>query len=68
MIRTIFRIFVLSATLVFSSCIREEALNTEADITSCTLEGDVLTGEATIKNDRVILNLKGGVEIGRAHV
>lgn len=63
MIRTIFRIFVLSATLVFSSCIREEALNTEADITSCTLEGDVLTGEATIKNDRVILNLKGGVDV-----
>ena len=37
-------------TLLSVSCIREEAPNAEADILSCTVDGDILKAEPEIGN------------------
>ena len=42
------------AGLLFSSCIREEALNAEADITGVTVDGPTLIRRPVITNDEVI--------------
>lgn len=54
----IFTISLLLAGAACVSCIREEALNTEADIESCTLAGDVLNRDPVIENEKVTLYLK----------
>lgn len=54
---------LLAAALGLASCIREEALNAEADIVGCTLAGEVLNREAVIGNDRVTLYLKKGTDL-----
>ena len=38
-------------TLLSVSCIREEAPNAEADILSCTVDGDILKAEPEIDNE-----------------
>lgn len=49
--------------LSVSSCIQDEALNTEADIESCTVPGDVLSRDAIIENEQITLPLKKGADI-----
>lgn len=54
----VFTISLLLAGAACVSCIREEALNTEADIESCTLADDVLNRDPVIENEKVTLYLK----------
>lgn len=54
----VFTISLLLAGATCVSCIREEALNTEADIESCTLADDVLNRDPVIENEKVTLYLK----------
>ena len=54
----IFTISLLLAGAACVSCIREEALNTEADIESCTLANGLLNRDPVIENEKVTLYLK----------
>lgn len=54
----IFTISLLLAGAACVSCIREEALNTEADIESCTLADGLLNRDPVIENEKVTLYLK----------
>lgn len=54
---------LLFAGLAAVSCIKEEAPNSEADIESCTLPGDVLNRDPVIENDKVTLHLKKGTDL-----
>ncbi|MDL2310225.1 PCMD domain-containing protein [Parabacteroides sp. OttesenSCG-928-B22] len=61
---------LLSAVIAISyffltSCIQPEALNTEADIESCQIEGDVLISPPKIENNRVTLMLSPKADITR---
>lgn len=49
---------IIMGTL-FSSCIKDEALNVEADITSATIEGakELLIVEPTVENNQIIFRL-----------
>ena len=55
--KSIFTTAIVAATLSVSitSCIADEALNTECDILTCTLPEGVLMSSPTITNDRVTL-------------
>lgn len=46
-----------------SSCIKDEPLNSECDILSVTVPGDVLNREPVISNNKVLLVVKDGVDI-----
>lgn len=46
-----------------TSCIKDEASNAEADIETCTIQGDILNREPIIENSRVILPLKLGTDL-----
>ena len=50
-------------TLLSVSCIREEAPNAEADILSCTVDGDILKAEPEIDNESVTLTVKSDADI-----
>ena len=63
MIRNALAMVLLCAGLAAGSCIKEEALNSEADIESCTLPGDVLNRDPIIENDKVTLILKKGTNL-----
>lgn len=54
---------LLFAGLAAVSCIKDEAPNSEADIESCTLAGDVLNRDPVIENDKVTLHLKKGSDL-----
>lgn len=54
---------LLFAGLAAVSCIKDEAPNSEADIESCTLPGDVLNRDPVIENDKVTLHLKKGTDL-----
>lgn len=54
----VFTISLLLAGAACVSCIREEALNTEADIESCTLADGLLNRDPVIENEKVTLYLK----------
>ena len=45
------------------SCIKDEALNAEADILTCVVPGDVLKTDPEIDNESVTLTVKSGVDI-----
>ena len=47
------------AGLALSSCIREEALNAEADITDVTVDGTTLVRKPVITNNEVIFYVNG---------
>ncbi|WP_300692649.1 PCMD domain-containing protein [uncultured Bacteroides sp.] len=53
----------LFLSILAVSCIKDEALNSEADIETCTLSGDVLNREPIIENDKVTLILKKGTDL-----
>ncbi len=61
--RNIFALLLSLAALAAVSCIKEEAPNSEADIVSCTLAGDVLNRDPVIENNKVTLILKKGTEL-----
>ena len=48
------------AGLALSSCIREEALNAEADITDVTVDGTTLVRKPVITNNEVIFYVMVG--------
>ncbi|MBQ4377059.1 MAG: PCMD domain-containing protein [Bacteroidales bacterium] len=60
--RIYFALFAL-LTLVLASCIKDEALNSEADIVSCTIVGDVLSRAPIIGNDSITLMVKEGTDV-----
>ena len=47
-------VLALMAGLLLSSCIKEEALNAEADITDVTVDGTTLVRKPVITNNEVI--------------
>ena len=49
----------LALATIFTACIREEALNAEADITAFRLDGNLLIREPVITNDEVKLYING---------
>ena len=49
----------LALATISTACIREEALNTEADITAFHLDGNLLLREPVITNDEVRLYING---------
>ncbi|MDR1096771.1 MAG: PCMD domain-containing protein [Tannerella sp.] len=51
--------------LLIASCIRKEALNTEADIVECLVDGSILKREPIIQNDKVTLMVKGNTDLTR---
>ncbi len=61
--RNVFALLLSLAALAAVSCIKEEAPNSEADIVSCTLAGDVLNRDPVIENDKVTLILKKGTAL-----
>lgn len=56
MIRVTYFIVCLLLGITLVSCIRDEALNAEADILTCTVPGDIL------KRDPIIENNKGSID------
>lgn len=56
-------LFLLISTLLFASCIQDEAPNAEADIVNCTLDGNVLKRPPIIENNRVTLVLTAAANI-----
>lgn len=55
-------IIFTSATL-FPSCIREEALNSEADIIECIVDNQILKREPIIQNDKITLMVKASTDL-----
>lgn len=53
----------LFLSTIVISCIKDEAPNSEADIETCTLPGDVLNRDAIIENEKVTLIVKKGTDI-----
>lgn len=45
------------------SCIREEAANSEADITACKVPSDILIREPVITNDKIIFYVKEATDL-----
>lgn len=60
-----FQSLIFSCLLMslLSSCIRDEALNAEADILSCTVDGEILKSEPEIANESVTLTVKSNADI-----
>ena len=59
----IFLLLLCLEVFTFSSCIREEALNDEADITSCMTGDSILIRDPIITNDKITLYIKDSVDI-----
>jgi hypothetical protein len=57
---TVIGLFTL---MTFSSCISEEALNSEADITSCKVDKSILIRDPVISNEKVTLYVKDSTDI-----
>lgn len=53
--------FLLS--VIASSCIQNEAPNSEADIITCEIGGDILNRKPIISNDEITLFIKDGVDM-----
>ena len=51
--------------MTFFSCISEEALNSEADITSCQVDKSILIRDPVISNDKVTLYVKDSTDISQ---
>ena len=54
---------LLLACITLSSCIKEEALNAEADIVSCAVDGNLLIREPVISNTEVKLYVNGWSDV-----
>lgn len=60
-LKNLINCFFLS--LIVSSCIQEEAPNSEADILTCEIGGDILNRKPIISNDEITLFIKDGVSM-----
>ena len=49
--------------LAATSCIQDEALNTECDILTCSLPAEVVMSDPKITNDRVTVNVQPEADI-----
>ena len=58
-------LLVLMVGLMLSSCIREEALNAEADITDVSVEGVTLIRKPVVTNSEVLFYVNGWQELDR---
>ncbi len=58
-------LLVQMAGLMLSSCIREEALNAEADITDVSVEGVTLIRKPVVTNSEVLFYVNGWQELDR---
>lgn len=56
-------VLLCGISLCLASCIREEALNAEADIISCKVPTDILLRLPIITNDKVTFYVRGGVNL-----
>jgi hypothetical protein len=56
-------LLLLTCGLLAGSCIRREALNTEADIIECIVEGDILKREPIVQNDKITLMVKSRTDL-----
>lgn len=56
-------LLVCLGIFTFSSCIKDEALNNEADITACKVADNSLIRDPVITNDKVTLYFKDSVDI-----
>lgn len=54
---------VLISILLLSSCIQDEPLNAECDITGVSFSSDILNRAPIISNDKVVLVVKNGVNV-----
>lgn len=61
--RSKFLLIFFIATFSFTSCFKNEALNSEADIETCNIPGDVLKMEPRIENDRISMMIRQTVDI-----
>lgn len=59
MIRVTYFIVCLLLGITLVSCIRDEALNAEADILTCTVPGDILKRDPIIENNKVVFDGNG---------
>ena len=55
--------FLMPVLFLFNSCIKDEALNSEADITSCKVDNRILIRDPVITNESVKLYVKDSVDI-----
>lgn len=62
-VRNLIACFLLGSLV--ASCIKDEALNAEADILTCVVPGDVLNREPIIGNEQIILPLNNKVDLTR---
>ena len=56
-------LFVIISILTLVSCIRDETLNSEADITSCMISQGILLRDPVITNNKVTLYVNDGVDL-----
>ncbi|MBD9006206.1 MAG: hypothetical protein EGQ99_06615 [Porphyromonadaceae bacterium] len=60
----VYKTVVVAATvLAATSCIQDEALNTECDILTCSLPAEVVMSDPKITNDRVTVNVQPEADI-----
>lgn len=60
----VYKTVVAAATvLAATSCIQDEALNTECDILTCSLPAEVVMSDPKITNDRVTVNVQPEADI-----
>ena len=58
-------ILLVSLIAAFSSCIKDEMLNEEADILTCTVQSSVLKRQPRIDNDKIVLMVKSSADLSR---
>lgn len=58
-------LLLLAATLLFTSCIKDEAMDTEADIIECIIDSNILKRDPIIQNDKVTLMVKGNTDLSK---
>ena len=62
MIRVTYLLYAF-AGITLVSCIRDEALNAEADILTCTVPGDILKRDPIIENNKVVLMVTADADL-----
>lgn len=58
-------LLLLATTILMTSCIQNEAMDTEADIIECIIDHNILKREPIIQNDKVTLMVKGNTNLSK---
>lgn len=62
----VYKTVVVAATvLAATSCIQDEALNTECDIITCSFSSEIVVSDPTITNNRVTVNVVPDADISK---